>query len=33
MQEGGDWWIGAKQDIEPGEELTWQYTLYNVNGE
>ena len=33
MQEGGDWWIGAKQDIEPGEELTWQYTLYNVNEE
>ena len=26
-------WIGAKRDIEPGEELTWQYTLYNVNGE
>ena len=33
MEESGDWWIGAKQDIEPGEELTWQYTLYNVNGE
>ena len=33
MREGGDWWIGAKQDIEPGEELTWQYTLYNVNEE
>jgi len=31
--EDGSWWIGAKQDIEPGEELTWQYTLYNVNGE
>ena len=27
------WWIGASKDIEPGEELTWQYTLYNVNGE
>ena len=27
------WWIGAKRDIEPGEELTWQYTLYNVNGD
>ena len=23
-------WIGAKRDIEPGEELTWQYTLYKV---
>ena len=33
MEKSGDWWIGAKQDIEPGEELTWQYTLYNVNGE
>ena len=25
------WWIGAIRDIEPGEELTWQYTFYNVN--
>ena len=33
LMEDGSWWIGAKQDIEPGEELTWQYTLYNVNGE
>ena len=33
MEKSGDWWIGAKQDIEPGEELTWQYTLYNVNRE
>ena len=24
------WWIGAKEDIEPGEELTWKYTFYNV---
>ena len=24
------WWIGAKIDIEKGEELTWQYTLYNL---
>ena len=28
MQEGGDWWIGASKDIEPGTELTWTYTLY-----
>ena len=33
LMEDGSWWIGAKQDIEPGEELTWQYTLYNVNRE
>ena len=24
------WWIGASRDIEPGEELTWSYTLYNI---
>jgi SET domain-containing protein len=24
------WWIGAKRDIEPGEELTWTYTLYSI---
>ena len=24
------WWIGAKRDIEPGEELTWSYTLYSI---
>ncbi|SVB11797.1 uncharacterized protein METZ01_LOCUS164651 [marine metagenome] len=24
------WWIGAKRDIESGEELTWSYTLYNI---
>ena len=28
--ESGDWWIGASRDIEPGEELTWSYTLYNI---
>ena len=33
LMKDGSWWIGAKQDIEPGEELTWQYTLYNVNEE
>ena len=30
MEESGDWWIGASKDIEPGEELTWKYTLYNI---
>ena len=30
MEESGDWWIGASRDIEPGEELTWTYTLYNI---
>jgi len=30
MQESGDWWIGASRDIEPGEELTWTYSLYKV---
>ena len=24
------WWIGAKEDIEPGEELTWSYTMYSI---
>tara|TARA_Y100001951_G_C11077361_1_gene149426 strand:+ start:188 stop:493 length:306 start_codon:yes stop_codon:yes gene_type:complete len=24
------WWIGALKDIEPGEELTWCYTLYKI---
>ena len=30
MEENDDWWIGALRDIEPGEELTWTYTLYEV---
>jgi len=30
LMEGDTWWIGASKDIEPGEELTWQYTLYDV---
>jgi len=30
LMEDNTWWIGAKIDIEPGEELTWQYTFYNV---
>ena len=24
------WGIGASRDIEPGEELTWSYTLYKI---
>ena len=30
MKKSGDWWIGASRDIESGEELTWTYTLYNI---
>ena len=30
MEESGDWWVGASKDIEPGEELTWKYTLYKI---
>ena len=28
--EDGSWWISASKDIEPGEELTWAYTLNEV---
>ena len=31
MEKSGDWWIGASKDIEPGEELTWQYSLYTID--
>ena len=30
LMEDGSWWIGAKIDIEPDEELTWHYTLYEI---
>ena len=30
LMEETTWWIGAKVDIEPGEELTWIYTLYDL---
>jgi len=33
MYEDGSWWIGTKRVIEPGEELTWFYTLYNIKKE
>jgi len=28
--EDGSYWISAKIDIEPNDELTWQYTLYSM---
>ena len=30
LMEDGSFWIGASRDIEPGEELTWSYTLYKI---
>jgi len=30
LMEDGSWWIGAKRDIEPSEEITWKYTLYEI---
>ena len=30
LMENGVWFIGALRDIESGEELTWTYTLYNI---
>ena len=30
LMEDGSWWISASKDIESGEELTWKYTLYNI---
>jgi len=30
LMKDGSWWIGASRDIEPGEELTWSYTLYSI---
>ena len=33
LMEDGSWWIGASRDIEPGEELTWSYTLYSIESE
>jgi len=30
LMEDGSIWIGAKVDIEPDEELTWHYTLYEI---
>ena len=25
------WWIGAKEDIEKDDELTWRYTFYSLS--
>ena len=30
LMEETTWMIGASRDIEPGEELTWSYTLYSI---
>ena len=30
LMEDDTWWLGASKDIESGEELTWQYTLYDI---
>ena len=30
LMEDNTWMIGAKEDIEPGEELTWQYSFYTI---
>ena len=30
LMEDTTWWIGAKEDIELGTELTWSYTLYSI---
>ena len=30
LMEETAWWIGAKEDIEPGVELTWTYTFYEI---
>ena len=28
--ENNNSWIGAARDIEPDEEITWKYTLYEI---
>ena len=33
LMEETTWMIGAKEDINPGEELTWKYTFYDPNEE
>jgi SET domain-containing protein len=30
LMEDDSYWIGANQDIEPDDELTWYYTLYEI---
>ena len=31
LMEDGSWWVGAKVNIESGQELTWTYSLYNID--
>ena len=30
LMEDTTWWVGANKDIEVDEEITWQYTLYEI---
>ena len=30
LMEDEVWYIGASRDIEPDEEITWKYTLYEI---
>ena len=30
LMDDGSWWIMSNQDIKIGDEITWQYTLYEV---
>ena len=31
LMEDTTWWIGAKEDIEKDDELTWRYTFYSLS--
>ena len=31
LMEETTWWIGAKEDIMAGEEITWAYSLYKIS--
>ena len=31
LMEESTWWIGAKEDIEKDDELTWRYTFYSLS--
>jgi len=33
VMEDGSWWIATNKDIMSGEEITWQYSLYNIFAE
>ena len=30
LMEDGSWWITARHYIKAGEEITWQYSLYQI---